>query len=120
MAPKKVIKKKKPVVAEKSEVDSVFQQFGRGILTFFEMLFAFILSLFKVLPEFLKAIAWVIIASVVAAFMAVLVVYVAFSVFGVKDSEEFQAYRDIVVGKVIEEYGLVEEIEVEVDLINIK
>jgi hypothetical protein len=108
MAPKKNTKKKAPVVEESSEVGSIFQQFGRGILTFFEMLFGFILSLFKVLPEFLKAIAWLVVASVMASFLVVLVMYFAFSVFGIKDSEQFQAYRDVVVGKMIDEYDLVE------------
>ncbi len=107
MAPKKITKKKKPVVEESSEVGSIFQQFGRGVLTFFERLFGFILSLFKVLPEFLKAIAWLIMVSVAAAFLAVLIVYFAFSAFGVKDNEQFQTYRDVVVDKMIDEYDLI-------------
>lgn len=119
MAPKKITKEKTTKVAKVSEEDTVLQQFGRGVLKFFEMLFTFILSLFKVLPEFLKAIAWVIIAAILAGFLAVLLAYFAFSAFGIKDSEQFQAYRELVVGKMIEQHELdnwriegVEEVEV--------
>lgn len=106
MAPKKITKKKSTKVAKTSEEDSVLQDVGSGILKFFEMLFAFILSFFKILPELLKAIAWVVIAAILAGFLVVLLAYFALSAFGIKDSEQFQAYRELVVGKMIEEHEL--------------
>ena len=85
-------------------VGLTFQKFGQGVLKFFEMLFKFVLDLLKELPAILKAIVWIILVGVLAAFLSMVVLYAAFSAFGIKDSPGFQDYRETVIDKFIGEH----------------
>lgn len=89
----------------------IIHKFGQGILKFFEMLFDFILALVKILPAFLKTVIWLILVSLLALFVGGILVCMLFFAIGVKDSPNFQAYRDSFVDKFLDEHSLVERVE---------
>ncbi|MBU1151886.1 hypothetical protein KJ632_03625 [Patescibacteria group bacterium] len=69
-----------------------------GILRFLQMFFDFLVRLVKVLPEFMKALAWIILACGLVSLIALY----SLSVFGIKESEKWQGYREEVLGNWIE------------------
>ena len=106
--------KKKNTERVDSRVWSGFKEFGRGILKFFQLLFDFVVKLFKILPEFLKGLAWIILVTGGISVLVTLVAIYFLSVLGVKDSEQWQIYRETILGNVFEE--VVEDAEVEAPL----
>lgn len=106
--PKKIAEKKAPLKATKLPWWRVF---GRGAIRFFEIFFKFLVDLVKVMPEFLKALAWIIVAAALVALTSAYLVSVSFTAFGVKDSPAFQEHREFVIQRFLDERNEFEEME---------
>lgn len=99
-------------VEEVSSVESILRKFGQGILKFSELLFKFILDLVKVLPRLVMAIVWLLLVLALVAFVGMILVYLTFSAIGIKDSPSFQAYRETIIDKLLNEKDSMSVIEI--------
>jgi len=95
-----------------SSAESMLRKFGQGILKFSELLFKFILDLVKLLPRVLMALMWLLLALVLVVFAGMILVYLTFSVIGIKDSPNFQAYRETIISKLLNDKDCTSVIEI--------
>jgi len=99
-------------VEEVSSAESILRKFGQGILKFSEILFKFMLNLVKLLPRLLMAVMWLLLVLVLVAFVGMTLVYLTFSAIGIKDSPNFQAYRETIINKLLIDNDCTSVIEV--------
>ncbi|KKR05445.1 MAG: hypothetical protein UT33_C0011G0156 [Candidatus Peregrinibacteria bacterium GW2011_GWC2_39_14] len=99
-------------VEEVSSAEAILRKFGQGILKFSEILFKFMLNLVRLLPRLLTAVMWFLLVLVSIAFVGMILAYLTFSVIGLKDSPNFQAYRETIINQLLNDNDCTPVIEV--------
>lgn len=72
---------------------------GTFILSFFEILFKFIVDLLKVVRDLIKTVLWIAGLGLSVVLIATLVLFLITSTLGLKDSLVFQNYRDYLISE---------------------
>ncbi len=113
---KKTPAKKKGVKKEEVINNIELKGLGAGFLRFTELFYKFVLDVLKMLLIFVQTILWSILLAAFIAFVVIISVFLMLSAvsllmnsFGVKDSDSFQRYRELIIEEMIEEIEMNED-----------